>query len=654
MVNQAKPPRVVYFLPLNDSADTQQLLEQIKQYISNILQKYEDVQMGENIQQINQTRMSFKFPYYQFFAHPTYFPGLIKENFIFIAGEYKNFENMLDYCKVADIICPVLSCKDTNLEKLNLDPYNNANAFSDWGYKILSALKIQGLPSTVQVLQNIASIPQNKQKEVKKLFQRYFMSEFQPESFISIENEQTIFQLLRTLQGTQLQNFEWKENRGYMLCDEVLVNTQNQVVEFTGFLRGSCINANQLLHVTGYDDFQIEKIEILKNPYKIKQKIKKNIFKLILVQNAGEEENIQEEELKENTKYKQQNGTMDQIDLENINDEDIISVNSQDDAQQEVESGKKQKILELLERNEDELEFEDEVEYNTQLQIRDRYEKYQGMKSFKNSEWDEFENLPDPYEKIYTFKNYIRTKKNAYINAEENAFAYGGFYIKIYVKGFPINKLIEHPKEKPLILSTVLKHERKMTVVHLKIRRNNEYEGQNQILSKKNYLINFGFRKATVNTIFSKMYAHNSKTKYVKKLKEKNANYMASFYYQNIYPPANVLIFAENEIQKAEFCLNGELLKSDPLQIILKRIIFTGYPYKINKRKCVVRLMFFNPLDIKYFQPVELKTKLGLRGKIQESLGTHGLMKCQFSNFVKPNDTICMHLFKRVFPKSFF
>jgi pre-rRNA-processing protein TSR1 len=37
--------------------------------------------------------------------------------------------------------------------------------------------------------------------------------------------------------------------------------------------------------------------------------------------------------------------------------------------------------------------------------------------------------------------------------------------------------------------------------------------------------------------------------------------------------------------------------------------------------------MFFNKEDIKYFRPVELYTKFGLRGKIKDSLGTHGLMK---------------------------
>jgi len=60
--------------------------------------------------------------------------------------------------------------------------------------------------------------------------------------------------------------------------------------------------------------------------------------------------------------------------------------------------------------------------------------------------------------------------------------------------------------------------------------------------------------------------------------------------------------------------------------------------------------MFFNAEDIKYFKPVEIKTRLGLRGNILEPIGTHGMMKCIFSNYVKPHDTIMMELYRRVFP----
>ena len=49
------------------------------------------------------------------------------------------------------------------------------------------------------------------------------------------------------------------------------------------------------------------------------------------------------------------------------------------------------------------------------------------------------------------------------------------------------------------------------------------------------------------------------------------------------------------------------------MQVILERIILTGYPYKINRRRSTVRYMFFNPGDVKYFKPIEIRTRLGLR-----------------------------------------
>lgn len=97
----------------------------------------------------------------------------------------------------------------------------------------------------------------------------------------------------------------------------------------------------------------------------------------------------------------------------------------------------------------------------------------------------------------------------------------------------------------------------------------------------------------------------------------------------------------------------GIVLPPNPMTIILKRIMLTGYPLKVHKKRAVIRHMFFDPDDIKYFKPVELQTKQGLRGHIKDSLGTHGLMKCVFNDFLRHDDTICMPLFKRIYPKWF-
>lgn len=72
---------------------------------------------------------------------------------------------------------------------------------------------------------------------------------------------------------------------------------------------------------------------------------------------------------------------------------------------------------------------------------------------------------------------------------------------------------------------------------------------------------------------------------------------------------------------------HGSVVDPDPLKIILKRIVLTGYPIKCKRKRAIIRYMFTNKNDIQYFKPVELYTKYGLRGKIKSSLGTHGLMK---------------------------
>lgn len=98
----------------------------------------------------------------------------------------------------------------------------------------------------------------------------------------------------------------------------------------------------------------------------------------------------------------------------------------------------------------------------------------------------------------------------------------------------------------------------------------------------------------------------------------------------------------------------GSSLPADPTRIIAKRIILTGHPFKLHKKTATIRYMFFNREDVEYFQSVELHTKYGRIGHIQEPLGTHGYFKAHFDGMIGAMDTICMSLYKRQYPKVCF
>ena len=95
----------------------------------------------------------------------------------------------------------------------------------------------------------------------------------------------------------------------------------------------------------------------------------------------------------------------------------------------------------------------------------------------------------------------------------------------------------------------------------------------------------------------------------------------------------------------------GNNLYPDPFKVILKRVIITGIPHKIKKKHATIKHMFFNTDDILYYIKNEVYTKQGLNGRIKETLGTKGHMKVLFNGYMKPNDLVCMNLYKRIYPK---
>lgn len=144
-------------------------------------------------------------------------------------------------------------------------------------------------------------------------------------------------------------------------------------------------------------------------------------------------------------------------------------------AGQDEKAEERAKRVEMQMRGEDELEFEDEVEYAAEELLREKYRQYQGLKSFKTSQWNELENLPSEYDRIFFFKHYLQTQRAASKDNLARGFAYPNFYIRVTLVGVDLHKVSDYARKMPLVLSFLLKHERKMTVLHGKVQPNPHY-----------------------------------------------------------------------------------------------------------------------------------------------------------------------------------
>lgn len=291
--------------------------------------------------------------------------------------------------------------------------------------------------------------------------------------------------------------------------------------------------------------------------------------------------------------------------------------------------------------------FPDEVDTPLDGPARTRFARYRGLKSFHSSPWDPKENLPFDYARVFQFENFSRTKKR--VMAEERDGAMPGWYITLHLANVPRSVYEAFRKEggEPLVLFGLLPYEQKMSVLHVAVKRHPGFT--EPIKSKERLVFHVGYRRFATCPIFS-AHTNGDKHKYERFLRSDTVS-VATMFAPIIFPPVSAVVFKEAPGGEHQLVGSGAVLGANPDRVVVKRAVLSGHPFKINRKSAVVRYMFFNRDDILWFKPVELKTKYGRRGHIKEPLGTHGHMKCVFNGQLKSQDTVLMHLYKRVFPK---
>ncbi|KAA8911036.1 hypothetical protein FN846DRAFT_937085 [Sphaerosporella brunnea] len=152
---------------------------------------------------------------------------------------------VLDGCKVADFVLLTLSATE------QVDPF---------GESLIRAIEAQGVSNTHTLVQHLETVePAKARPDVKKSLHSY-ISHFFPTTLKVHETEsaQEAPNLIRSLCSSTPKGVHWRDDRSYLVAEEVWFEDEMLVVG--GVVRGKGLKADRLVHIQGFGDFQIDKI----------------------------------------------------------------------------------------------------------------------------------------------------------------------------------------------------------------------------------------------------------------------------------------------------------------------------------------------------------------------------------------------------------
>ncbi|KAF3338094.1 Pre-rRNA-processing protein TSR1 [Carex littledalei] len=650
-----------------------------------------------------------------------------------LEAPYGDLVACMEMAKVADLIAFVVSANslyDNGSDGL-IDPI---------GAQCLSLLRAIGLSSTSVLIRDLPQDVKSK-SEAKKISISSLSSEMSEDcKYYAADTKEELHKFMWLFKEQHLSSPHWRNQRPYIMSNEVCLKPENSILGtctlvLSGYLRAHNLSPNQLVHVTGAGDFQLSKVDILKDPFPLNERRGHNLMESedmtqicqtlipdtsaqepLLVENtpdplAGEQTWPTEAEMAEaDTNNKERkirkrklprgtsdyqaawivegtdsendnsdieseegNGMVLDEELENNNDpekdEDTTSrftekFDEETGADTEMEDDEhmtreqiEADIKRIKNANAEDEEFPDEVETPLDVPAKKRFAKYRSLKSFRTSPWDPKESLPVDYARIFAFDNFSRTQKHVLKTMREvdegssTTCAQVGSFVRIHVKNVPIHiasRVCHASKAIPVVTSGLLQHESKMSVLHFSVKKNDSYVAP--IKSKETFIFNVGFRQFVARPLFSGDNINSDKHKLERFLHPGRFS-VASVYAPICFPPLPLIVLKKRDGELPAVAATGSLKSVDPDRIILKKIILTGYPQRVSKLKATVRYMFHSPDDVRWFKPVDVWTKHGRHGRIKEPVGTHGAMKCVFNSVVQQHDTVCMSLYKRIYPR---
>lgn len=620
-----------------------------------------------------------------------------KSKYNFILPNPLNHNAVIDAMKISDTCVFVMAGSNGGIDAA--------------GQKLFDMIYSFHLPTALFVVQGLNNLAIKAQSHARNELQKVLDLKMASQKLLNLDTDSDGLNLLHKISQHKLNPNNFNELRPYLLAEKYhyqqdKLNHEVGTLSLFGYLRGRTLNANNLIYMPSLGTFQASEIyqrELLKNGEEkwnliqvsdeskqesldneaifdemnaeqtwpteqelntaqvkvVKKKVPKGTSDYQaawildsededIEDESGESEDGDRDSEEEGSDEDDDEGSEEESEYEEEEEMETMTVdenNNFDRYDDKIDMEEEREALEKIKLSRVNSEFPDEIDTPMDQAARIRFQKYRGLRSFRTSPWDKMENLPVEYARIFQFEDMKRTMKK--VVREQAEGAEPGCFIRIDIKNVPSN--FNFVPGHPLIMYSLLKHENKMSVVSFKLKRINQDKYPLPIKSKESLIFHVGARRFEANAIYSQ-HTTGDKHKF-ERFMPTESTFVASVIAPITFSTASVLAFKRLEDGTEVLVGMGSLLGVEPHRIVLKRIVLSGHPFRVSKNNATVRYMFFNPEDIDWFKPIELRTRYGRRGHIKGTLGTHGHMKCRFSDTMKTQDCVLMNLYKRVYPK---
>ncbi|KAK9859345.1 hypothetical protein WJX84_011275, partial [Apatococcus fuscideae] len=205
------------------------------------------------------------------------------------------------------------------------------------------------------------------------------------------------------------------------------------------------------------------------------------------------------------------------------------------------------------EQEQGDAEFPDEVDTPDNMPARLRFAKYRGLQSWRTSSWDPKESLPRDYARVFAFQNFKATHKRARTAAlkvaDEPDGIPAGTYVALHVANVSPEQAAAvvartaaamQGQLPPLIVTGLLQHESKLSVLNFSLKRLQGPEGT--IQNKDDLLFVTGLRSFMTQPILSTDEPHADKHK-LERFLHPGRQMAATIYGPICYPQLPLLVF---------------------------------------------------------------------------------------------------------------